>query len=149
MKKAIVILLFLLQLSSCAVTRQSVPIPSPMSASGDKVRIYVIRTSILGCLLPVEISDNNRQIGELEKGRYLCWERESGELVIKSTTKTHDLFGSKVVDTLKLMTENGQTYYVHLKPSMGFIMILPHNRPVLVSSEAAHQMLKRCRPATI
>jgi len=141
----------LLLISGCATTKQYIAMPAQArgAANSEKVRIYVMRTSVVGCAIPIRIKDGDQLIGELERGRYLCWEREPGETVISSITKIYDVFVDDVADQLKLQAEKGSTYYILLKPRMGFLFIRPHNYPRLLTKEAGEKILSKCKPAEI
>jgi hypothetical protein len=118
MKPAILLLPALI-LSACAshppagvpLPAQDVEISSPHVA-----RIYVLDARELAQgLHRVAVEADDRPIGELTDGTYLCWEREPGACLIEMTFEdVGTASNEKMVDTVDASLEPGEVYYYGL-----------------------------------
>lgn len=100
----------------CASTTQSVPFPdqSVPIKNLEYARIYVMRPSLLGCAIPLNVFDNRKLIGVIGPKGYLSWEREPGEVVLESRAENTAHY--------VLNVKKGQSYYIKQVAKIGIIM---------------------------
>ncbi len=108
-----------------------------------KARIYVMRISSGLPLLATKVRDGDRAIGSLRQNRYLCWEREPGEVLIRSSSAPW----LKVIEEkediyeLPLTVEAGQAYYLMQQ----WRTTKPVARLAVLDEEYARQKLAECK----
>jgi hypothetical protein len=113
MKKFIFFLVIII-LESCATTTQYIKNSHHDSLEDNTSKIYVLRPSILGSALQMNIFDNKKLIGKLGPESFLCWKIDVGEHVISSYSENED--------HLTFLAEPGKIYYLELKTSLGWAM---------------------------
>jgi len=93
--------------TGCATTKQIVTFPDQSKPLSDanKSRIYVI-SGVAGGGSPMTVWDGTEKIGSMGPYGYLCWERESGNALIRAKLPM------SIMGVLSLKCEKGQTYYV-------------------------------------
>ena len=92
--------------TGCASTTQVVPMPDQSQSVSDvnKARIYVMRPSSIGGANTMTVLDGYERIGDTGGNGYLCWERDPGEVEIRSS-------GWRI-STIKFKCEEGVAYYI-------------------------------------
>lgn len=88
MPKLLLAVLLAVAASSCAAltSEQLVPRPSQeVALSGPEVcRLYIARAAqTRGALRPVRVIEDEREIGVIRAGDYLCWERQPGQRILR------------------------------------------------------------------
>ena len=147
MKPTILVLSALL-LSACASHHAAgVPLPPQDVAisSPHVARIYVLDTRELAQgLHRVAVEADDRPIGELEDGMYLCWEREPGECLVSLTFEGVGVAGDeKIVDTVDATLEPGEVYYYGL--TLDPVWKRPKVR--VLERDEARALLAKLKPA--
>ena len=108
-----------LLLSACA-SHHAAGVPLPAQdveiSSPHVARIYVLDARELAQgLHRVAVEADDRPIGELEDGTYLCWEREPGACLIALTfDEVGHASNEKIVDTVDATLAPGEVYYYGL-----------------------------------
>jgi hypothetical protein len=125
-------------LAGCAATQQFVHFPDQSKVVEDpgKGRIYVMRPSMFGVEIQMDVSDGENIIGRTGPHGFLCWEREPGETVVSCTDDN--------TNTVKVTVEAGKATYIfeHLKPTWtGY-----GNELKIVSEAEADNVMKHCKP---
>lgn len=130
-----VALLMALVCSSCA-TKQYAPFPDQSKTVENPAfgRIYVVRPSGFGCAVPMHVSDGEKKIGRTGGTGYLCWEREPGSTVIRSTAENSA--------TVPLDVERGEVYYLLQSVHMG--VIRARTRLDLVDDTEGEKLVGKC-----
>jgi len=138
----------LLAITGCSSSKMTGPTTSADLASEPlhpgKARICVMRISSGLSLASGKVKDGDRMIGALRQNRYLCWEREPGNTVIRSSW----------VPLLKVIEENDDVYELPLTVKAGEVhylmqqwrMTKPSTRLVVLDEEYAKEKLAECRP---
>jgi len=122
-------------LSGCATgpkfaeARNTLPPLAP-----DKGRLYVYRTSILGAAIQPDVRVNGEVAGSAKPKGFFIVDRPAGDYQVSSSTE--------VTRTLSLTLAAGQTRYVRLNVSMGFLV--GHVFPELVEPAAGEKELAKC-----
>jgi hypothetical protein len=127
--------------TGCATTKQYVPMPDQTKEIENpvKARIYVMRPTIVGGAIPMGVSDNETLIGSTGPKGYLCWERDPGNIVLKSRAEN--------TATIPIVCEAGKVYYIGQHVRMGFLMartglsVLPDDQGKI--------KLQECKPAIV
>jgi hypothetical protein len=110
--------LLLLLAAACAGTsEQRVPFPSQdvTTTSPDVTRIYFLRDG--GPVLqnrPIKVLENDREIGELTSGTYLCWERAPGRMVARAFYESLDPGRGKLEGIGDLNCHAGRAHYFNV-----------------------------------
>ena len=125
-------------LAGCAATQQFVHFPDQSKAVEDpsKGRIYVMRPSMFGVALQMDVSDGETLIGRTGPHGFLCWERAPGETVVSCADDN--------TNTVQVTVEAGKATYIfeHLKPTWtGY-----GNELKIVSEAEADNVMKHCKP---
>ena len=111
-------MLFVVALSvvGCATTSQLVPAANKAVdiSTTDMARIYVVRPAFVGTAIKFGITENGKQMGTLAYDSYLCWDRESGHVVLRAKSENRS--------EIEFDAEAGKTYYIHAHVRMGMIM---------------------------
>ena len=96
--------------SGCAgPALQVMRLPSSSTELGStQARIYIYRQSLVGGANPISFYDGNRLIGSIPYKRYLCYDRDPGQLTIRA--KCYASGNASGSHTLKV--EAGKTYYI-------------------------------------
>ena len=142
----IIICVFPIILVEGCSTKQSLALPDQNERLEDsgKARVYVMRISKA---VPVagEIWDGETLIGSLGTDSYLCWEREPGEMVLRSGwfPALRPIGKKKEFFELRLQVEKGNVYYVMQQWRTG--QELP-TRLALLSEEYGRKKLAKCKP---
>ena len=126
-------------LAGCASARQFVPLPDQSKIVEDptKGRIYVIRPSVFGGAVGMNVSDGGNPIGTSGPGRYLCWEREPGDAIVSATSEN--------TSRVALPVRAGSVHYVLQHIRMG--IWIARTELEVVAEEKGKQELKGCKPA--
>lgn len=101
--------------SACgAPSGQLVPMPAQdveLSRS-ELCRIYVIRSSQpMGALRVMRVFDGDTEIGSVDGGQYLCWERTPGRIVVRALYEGPTLDRGQQEEMVDLRAEAGNVYY--------------------------------------
>lgn len=73
--------------TACLPTKQFVKFANNSSTDSLMAKIYVLRPSYIGSLVPMKVYCNDKYIGVTGPGSYLCWYVNQGEYAIMSTTE--------------------------------------------------------------
>jgi hypothetical protein len=108
----------LLAVASGCSTTQYVRLPDLSVEVEDPklARIYVVRPDRAGVFDPGSVSDGETLVGVLGAQRFLCWEREPGELEILWNVDDPGLEEDDIVPRILLNVEAGRVYYVTVTP---------------------------------
>ena len=128
-------------LVGCASARQFVPMPDQSKVVEDpsKGRIYVIRPSSFGGAVGMNVADGGNPIGSTGPGRYLCWEREPGDVIVSSTSEN--------TSRVALPVRAGSVHYILQHIRMG--MWVARTELEVVPEERGKAELKGCKPAEV
>jgi hypothetical protein len=121
--------------AGCAGTKQYVGIASGVErqpSDANRVRIYLMRPTVQGAAVSVEIQEGKEIIGKVGSHGHLCWEREPGEVRIIETKYTYL--------PLKFQAAKGGTYYIAWESSL--FSAGPRMR--LLSEQEGVEMLRKC-----
>lgn len=134
----IAIVALLIFLTGCA----SGPSYSDYSAtipalSPEKGRIYFYRTAMLGAAIQPAVKVNGDKVGSAKPKGFFYYDVAPGEYTIETSTE--------VKRRLTLILEKGQTRYVRLGVSMGFMA--GHIYPELVDTEVGAKEIAGCNYA--
>jgi hypothetical protein len=113
--RTVLVLALLASLSACASSsHQMVPMPAQDTAvRSDSTRIYVgRRDQVTGSWRNVRVLDNDREIGVLHDGEYLCWDRGAGQGVARLIFEGLGFDESAVESVCELPAEPGGTVYL-------------------------------------
>lgn len=126
-------------LVGCASAHQFVPLPDQTKAIEDpsKGRIYVIRPSSFGGAVGMNVADGGNPIGTTGPGRYLCWEREPGDVIVSATSEN--------TSRVSVPVRAGSTYYILQYIRWG--VWIARTELEVISEEKAKEELQRCKPA--
>ncbi|MBI5363864.1 MAG: hypothetical protein HZA53_11845 [Planctomycetes bacterium] len=101
--------------AACGSTaHQRVPMPDPKVevTRADLARIYFVRESSVGLhRSEVVVFDGEREIGTLEKGTFLCWERAGGRTLGRAFYAAVDPSKGKVEGVVDLDCAAGKAHY--------------------------------------
>lgn len=128
-------------LMGCASAHQYVPLPDQTKAVADpnKGRVYVMRPSGFGGAVGMNVSDGGQPIGSTGPGKFLCWEREPGDVVVTSTAEN--------TSRVSLPVRPGSVHYVLQHIRMGIWMA--RTELELVDAERGLKELKKCKAAEV
>jgi hypothetical protein len=101
--------------SACsAPSGQLVPMPSQdvELSRPELCRIYVARSSQpMGALREMRVFDGDTEIGSVDGGEYLCWERTPGRIVVRALYEGPALDRGEQEEMFDLQAEAGGVYY--------------------------------------
>lgn len=103
-------------------------------ASPDTGRIYVYRTAVVGAAVQPEVKLNGEVVGRAKPKGFFVIDRPAGNYEIMTSTE--------VDRKLSLAVEPGQTRYVRLNISIGFLV--GHVYPELVEPSVGEEEIKAC-----
>ena len=128
-------------LIGCASATQYVPMPDLAEKVDDpaKGRIYVVRPSSFGGAVGMIVSDGGTPIGSTGPGKFLCWEREPGDVIVSSSSEN--------TSRVSLPVRAGSVHYVLQNIRMG-IWIARTDLEVL-DEERGLRELQHCKPAKV
>lgn len=133
--KVAAILVAAVTLNGCASGPSMSQMQSSLPAlAGDKGRIFIYRTSVLGAAIQPEVRVNGDVVGSAKPKGFMVVDRPAGQYQISSSTE--------VTRTLSLTLAPGQTRYVRLGVSMGFFA--GHVYPELVEATEGARDLESC-----
>ena len=107
---------------------------SVMAPSGNMGRIYVYRTSILGAAIQPSVKLDGVTVGDAVPRGYFYIDKPAGSYKISTETE--------VDRAVSLTLEAGQTRYVRLDPTFGFVV--GHISPILVEAGQGQSEIKDC-----
>jgi hypothetical protein len=113
-----------------ASIRNSIP---PLGS--DNGRIYIYRTTALGTAIQPEVKVNDVVVGKAQPEGFFYIDRPAGDYVISCSTE--------VERKLSLTLERGQTRYVRLGVSLGFLAA--HVYPELVDTDQGEADVAKCK----
>lgn len=125
-------------LAGCASTAQVLPFPdqSKRVVNPEKARIYVMRTSIVGPIFPMEVYEGDRLVGKNGPKGYVCWECWPGPVAVTGVCFNRS--------TIEVLAKRGQAYYIWQHAIPGYQRL--DNRLELVSETQGKELLKKCKP---
>lgn len=99
----------------CAHAEQYVPFPNQSVELEDpsKARFYVVRPTIFGSAVEIKVYDQGKPIGKTIGKTYLSWEREPGDIIIRSHAENDS--------NLLINAVAGQVYYIQQHIRMGML----------------------------
>ena len=100
----------------------------------DKGRLFIYRTTILGAAIQPDVRVNGDVVGSAKPKGFFIVDRPAGQYQVSSSTE--------VTRNLSLTLANGQTRYVRLDISMGFLVA--HVFPKLVEAAEGEKELAGC-----
>lgn len=98
-------------------------------------RLYIYRTSVLGAAIQPEIRVDDVVVGKAVAQGFIFTDVKPGDHQVRCSTE--------VKRSLSLTTKPGQTRYVRLDVSMGFLV--GHISPKLVDEVTALEELTKCK----
>ena len=101
----------------------------------DAGRIYIYRTAIVGAAVQPDVKVNGQVVGTAKPQGFIYIDRPAGSYKIETSTE--------VTRTLSLVVEKGQTRYVRLNISLGFMV--GHVYPELVDEATGLKDLNECK----
>jgi hypothetical protein len=101
----------------------------------DMGRIYFYRTMLLGMAVQPEVKVNGEVVGRAVPNGFFYVDRKPGAYEISTTTE--------VERTLSLTLDKGQTRYVKLSLSIGFVV--GHVYPELIDNDVARKEMESTR----
>ncbi len=117
----------------CLATRQYAPYPDQTKENSEMVRIYVIRPTLRGLMVRIEIKDGKQTIGFLGAKQYLCWERKPGNTVISGESENKSF--------LSLSLEKGRVYYIQQHIHFGLLTV--RNKLSLLTESEGKEYMKK------
>ncbi len=120
LSRIVVLTLLFLPAGCGATSSQRVPFPAQdvTVTRSDLTRIYFLREEREGVQRnAIVVSDEDREIGDLTSGTYLCWERPAGRTVGRAFYKAFDPGRGKVEGIADLNCHAGQAYYFNVTVS--------------------------------
>lgn len=137
MRKFWIIFCFFL-FSGCAGAVQYAPFPKQSVGieNPNFARIYVVRPTHFGGLIPMTIDDGANEIGKTGANTFLCWERKPEEITLtgESENDAH----------LILDVKAGETYYVQQHVRMGFLYA--RNKLERLDPQKGSAYVKKAKP---
>jgi hypothetical protein len=103
--------------------------------AADTGRIYIYRTTVMGAAVQPKVVVNGEEVGKAVPKGFFYLDGPTGNYEIKTSTE--------VKRKLSLTLEGGQTRYVRLNISMGFLV--GHVYPELVENEVGESEIQKCR----
>jgi hypothetical protein len=131
----------ILVVSGCATAKQYVPLPnqSVEVENPEMTRIYVLRPSTLGAVIPMAVKDGDQLMGETASASYLCWERPPGDTQITGKAENESW--------VKNYFDKGKRYYVLQRMQMG--AFIERNKLEILTEEEGKKYLKKCHPPKV
>lgn len=125
----------------CASTHQIHPFPDQAKELENPKysRIYLLRPTIFGAAIPMDVFENDSRIGTTGPRGYLCWEREPSEIRLKGKGENES--------SITLYLKEGQVYYVQQHISMGFLYA--RNWLEQLSDQEGKKKLAKCKPPKV
>ncbi len=131
-------ILVALILGGCATSGQKFSESAAAAATGpppDMARIYFYRTMLLGVAVQPEVKVNGEVVGRAVPNGFFYVDRKPGAYEITTTTE--------VERKLSLTLDKGQTRYVKLSLSIGFVV--GHVYPELIDNDVARKEMESTR----
>ena len=133
--KTTIIGLCLMVLTACASGPKFSEVQDKLSARpADSGRIYIYRTAIIGAAVQPAVRLNGEVIGSAVPQGFFYVDRPAGNYEISTSTE--------VTRNLSLTLEPGQTRYVRLGISIGFVV--GHVYPELVDDAVGSAEIQQC-----
>ena len=117
------------------------PVGQPMNPG--KARIYVIRILSSNPLIAGKVKDGDRTIGSLRQNTYLCWDREPGDTILRTSRSASLSTAKENLFELPLHAEAGKAYYV-MQQWRGQVP-----RLVFLKEDYAKKKLADCKPVKV
>lgn len=109
------LLLVLVGCGSAAYQRVPMPDQNVSVSRADVTRIYVLREEVAGLrVAEIAVFDADTEIGTLDTGTYLCWERAGGRTLGRAFYRSLEPSKGKLEGILDLNCEAGKVYYFNL-----------------------------------
>jgi len=137
-RRYLYLVLAALILGGCATSGQKFSETATTAATGpapDMGRIYFYRTMLLGMAVQPEVKVNGEVVGRAVPNGFFYVDRKPGSYEISTTTE--------VERTLSLTLDKGQTRYVKLSLSIGFVV--GHVYPELIDNDIATKEMASTR----
>lgn len=141
MKRILPVLAVVALLVGCATTRQIAPMPDlskQPTADPAKARIYVLRPTVFGGAIKMNVTDNGQLIGTTGPKGYLVWERDAGAMQLAASAEN--------TSQLPLTVEPGKAYFIQQDVQMGCIMA--RTQLSVLPEQEGRVVLARCQPPT-
>jgi hypothetical protein len=125
-------------LGGCATSGQKFSESATLTATGpapEMARIYFYRTMLLGVAVQPEVKVNGEVVGRAVPNGFFYVDRKPGNYEITTTTE--------VERKLSLTLDKGQTRYVKLSLSIGFVV--GHVYPELIDNDVARKEMESTR----
>jgi len=110
-------------------------------------RVYFLRSSqAFGRRRMLRVLENEREIGRIAQGRYLCWETTPSRKLITAVFERRPIDGGDITGVLDLSCEPGQVYYCVAEQAMN-----DKGAPKLRTLSAAEgrALVEKQRPAKV
>lgn len=107
------------------------------AVAADKGRIYFYRTAVMGAAIQPAVKVNGVKVGSAKPNGFFYYDVVPGEYAVETTTE--------VKRKLTLTMEKGQTRYVRLGISLGFLA--GHVYPELVDTDVGAKEIASCKYA--
>jgi hypothetical protein len=137
-RRYLYLVLAALILGGCATSGQKFSETATTAATGpapDMGRIYFYRTMLLGMAVQPEVKVNGEVVGRAVPNGFFYVDRKPGSYEITTTTE--------VERKLSLTLDKGQTRYVKLSLSIGFVV--GHVYPELIDNDVATKEMASTR----
>jgi len=133
--------LFTALLMGCASAHQYVPQPDLSKKVDDpnKGRIYVMRPSSFGGAVGMNVSDGGQPIGSTGPGKFLCWEREPGDVIVTSTSEN--------TSRVSIPVRPGSIHYILQNIRWG--LWIARTDLEILDEERGLKELKKCKAAEV
>jgi len=136
---------------------QTRPLPSQEVevSRPDLARIYVVREGqIRGKLWGLRVEDSDEDIGALDQGDYLCWERAPGRTLLTIVFEGPPLEGGEREALFSLDAEAGHAYYlvIHIDRRAESVELQARSGQPdieLVSADAGRALVHERRPVPV
>jgi Protein of unknown function (DUF2846) len=122
--------------SGCASGPQFTDVKNSLPPlAADKGRIFFFRPSTLGAAIQPDVKLNGQVVGSAKSKGAFYVDRAPGDYSVETSTE--------VTRKLSFTLDKGQTRYVQLNISMGFLV--GHVYPALVDASAGEAELAKCK----
>lgn len=123
--------------AGCASNKQFARIPDLNARVEDpgKGRVYLIRPSVVGSAVSMEVWDGNTHVGNTGSKSFLCWERKPGEAIVSGREEN--------TSTTSLWVKPNERYYIFQHMRMGWVSA--RNELEVIPEEQALKLLKKCK----
>lgn len=122
-------------LAGCATGPKFAEVRSTLpSLAPEKGRVYIYRTAVIGAAIQPDVRVNGEVVGSAKPKGFFIVDRPAGDYQVSSSTE--------VTRNLSLTLAAGQTRYVRLNISMGFLV--GHVYPELVEPAEGEKDLAKC-----